>query len=281
MTTFDSDGDFLNALEEFELGTDPENYDSDQDGMPDGFDHYPTVSGRVIEDYDGIPVTENKNSILMTWILVWILLSPSDSYYAYQKFNNSSFYIAEDMDSDFDGMPDGWEDSRSWIIDLMMLTNWVSAFRNAGWCWSGWSYQPWQYRLGTDPNLSDSDKDGVIDAIDLWPPILFIILIQMRMVCQILLKIHSSCILMQNQWPRQINPSDARNLFMTDFDGLSNLHEFNLGTSYSKMILIMTVFLTISTHGLRCKASEDPPDIMASDSYEMLYDVYSAHDDYD
>jgi hypothetical protein len=49
----DLDSDDLTNLQEFDLGTDPRDSDSDNDGVPDNWDGYPLDDARYARDSDG------------------------------------------------------------------------------------------------------------------------------------------------------------------------------------------------------------------------------------
>ncbi len=131
-----NDSDDLNNLEEYNIGTDPEKADTDEDGLPDdweyderedGFDPNDPLDGD--EDYDGDGLTNAE------------------------EYANETFYKIPD--SDDDGMLDGWEvrygldpldDDGGLDRDDDDLTNLE------------------EFTSGTDPTLSDTDDDGMPDG---------------------------------------------------------------------------------------------------------------------
>jgi subtilisin family serine protease len=126
------DNDGLTNLEESQNGTDPTDADTDDDGMPDGWevDHglNPLVNDAALDpDSDGL--TNLQEYTLGT--------HPKDS------------------DTDDDGMPDGWENTHG----LNPLANDASGdadsdgLTNLG-----------EYQNNTDPNDSDTDNDGMPDG---------------------------------------------------------------------------------------------------------------------
>jgi Bacterial surface protein, Ig-like domain/Bacterial TSP3 repeat len=131
----DADSDGLTNLTEYQIGTNPNNADSDGDGMPDGW--------------------EVQNS-----------LSPSSNDAQLDADNDGLSNLAEfqngtnprSSDSDSDGMPDGWEvqyglspvtDDAALDPDDDGLTN-LTEYQNGT----------------TNPNSSDSDGDGVPDQCE-------------------------------------------------------------------------------------------------------------------
>lgn len=130
--SLDADSDGLTNLQESQNGTDPNNADTDGDGMPDGWevDHglNPLVNDSSLDpDSDGL--TNLQEYMLGT--------DPKDN------------------DTDNDGMPDGWEV----LNGLNPLVN--DAFGDAD--GDGLSNLS-EYQSQTDPNDTDTDNDGMPDG---------------------------------------------------------------------------------------------------------------------
>jgi hypothetical protein len=72
----DSDDDGLTDLKEFELGTDPEDSDTDSDGVPDGQDYYPLDSSQWLS-----PLQTLFQGVLLVVVILTLILS----YFAYRR----------------------------------------------------------------------------------------------------------------------------------------------------------------------------------------------------
>lgn len=128
----DPDNDRLGNLEEYQAGTNPQNVDTDGDGMPDGWEVDngldPLVDEAVADaDNDG--------------------LSNLSEYQGGTDPQNS--------DSDNDVMPDGWEADNGLdpLIDDAVDDPDSDSLSNLE-----------EYQAGTDPNNADSDGDGLSDG---------------------------------------------------------------------------------------------------------------------
>jgi hypothetical protein len=180
----DADSDGLTNVEEYGLGTDPENPDSDGDGMPDGWEAangLDPLADDAAGDLDGDGLTNLEEYTLGTnpaledtdsdgmpdaWE-VYFGLDPladdavgdldSDGLTNVEEYGLGT--DPENPDSDGDGMPDGWEaangldplvDDASGDLDSDGLTNLE------------------EYTLGTNPALEDTDSDGMPDAWEVY-----------------------------------------------------------------------------------------------------------------
>ncbi|GAB2516024.1 hypothetical protein [Microbulbifer agarilyticus] len=179
----DQDSDGLSNLEEFLAGTDIESADSDGDTILDGEDLSPTDSRyRTDLDFDTMP-DEWEIAHSLNPIDRFDALTDSDN----DKVPNVTEFLKgtrpDNPDSDFDGvsdladkyptnplyardndrdnMPDTWE--------IRYGLDYQSIF-DGNQDLDGDSLPNWQeFAKGTKPTVSDSDLDGVGDALDLWP----------------------------------------------------------------------------------------------------------------
>jgi len=136
----DSDGDGLTDVQEGNLGTDPNDADSDDDGIGDGEEVYPGADGYVTdpldEDSDGDGVQDGTETGVTTG------LPDTDSGVFIPDTDSSTTTNPVDPDSDNDGLSDGAEDAD------------CNGRVDAG---------------ETDPGNPDTDSDLVDDGTDICP----------------------------------------------------------------------------------------------------------------
>ncbi|MFL0805084.1 MAG: hypothetical protein K6L81_15335 [Agarilytica sp.] len=178
----DDDGDYLSALEEYILNTDPFHEDTDRDGVRDNEDQFPHNANYQYDyDHDGLPNHyEYTHGLDDSW-----------SWDAYEDMDNDGLtnleefltqtiidnpdtdidgvYDGEDIaplnpyfqnDSDNDGMPDRWEDEHG--LDRYRYNSHedddYDELSNGK-----------EFLLGSSPSNSDTDNDGFIDGFDRYP----------------------------------------------------------------------------------------------------------------
>ena len=126
----DADSDGLTNLQEYELGTDPHDSDSDDDGLLDGAEHntYGTNPAQADSDGDGL----------------------SDGLEVNTYHTNPT-----DADTDDDGLPDGYEVNNTLnpLVDDSAGDKDSDGLSNAE-----------EYEHGTNPTVNDTDGDGLNDG---------------------------------------------------------------------------------------------------------------------
>ncbi len=179
---WDFDGDNLSNIEEYQLGTDIWNRDSDFDGWPDDEDVEPTNPKYGLDsDNDGLPdkwEIENGTNI---YRFDASLDDDGDLFTNIQEYRAGTF--ANDPDSDRDGYYDGddhfpldpqygKDSDRDGMPDQWEFDHGLSAYDTYDGSYDGDGDQlsnSQEYLLGTSPYEPDSDFDGVIDGLDLYP----------------------------------------------------------------------------------------------------------------
>ena len=192
----DLDQDGLTNLQEFLLGTDPHQRDSDFDSIGDREDAFPTDSRYALDhDEDGLPDHYEGAPHFLTQLIdirfpFLQSINPNDAHEDFDQdglTNLEEFQIGTDpgkADSDNDGaldghdpaphnpnytrdindnaLPDEWEEANRLIVAPHMseseLDKDSDRLTNAQ-----------EYLLGTDPNEQDTDKDGLGDHEDRYP----------------------------------------------------------------------------------------------------------------
>jgi len=150
----DSDGDGLWDIEENQLGTDPDNSDSDNDGLSDGdeFNCYNTnpLSGDTDSDRlsDGDEVCYDSDDCICA------------NYNPYDPVTNptGTDLNPNSADTDEDGMADGWEEEHG--LDPLDPDDASGAGGDAD---GDGLENVDEYNAGTNPNNEDTDGDGMGD----------------------------------------------------------------------------------------------------------------------
>ncbi len=158
------DTDKLSPLQEFLLGTDPNQNDTDGDYYDDRHDFDPLVAHMMDEDldFDGIP----------RWWEQAFYMSDSNAGDAFNDYDGDNATVLQefvrgtfpdmhqDVDDDNDGMPNGWE-----------MAHGINPYSyNGNQDYDGDSLTNLQeYFAGTDPYAMDTDTDGMNDDQDKWP----------------------------------------------------------------------------------------------------------------
>ena len=133
----DTDGDGVTDVIEEQLGTDPNNADSDGDGIPDSQED---SDGDGIPDFVEIEMGSDPNSPEGS---IYNADSDGDGIPDYQEI--AMGMDPYNADSDGDGLADGLEDNDS------------DGISNAD-----------EIIFGTNPNNRDSDGDGISDYLEIW-----------------------------------------------------------------------------------------------------------------
>ncbi len=134
----DSDNDGLTNLHEFTIGTNPKQNDSDSDGMPDGWEVTNGLNP-LLNDAAGDPDLDDAKNLL-----------------EYQNGTDPQAPDAIYLDSDGDGMPDGWEVSNGFNPNNSSdaaLDSDSDGLTNLK-----------EYQNGANPHVTDSDGDGLTDG---------------------------------------------------------------------------------------------------------------------
>ncbi len=177
---FDFDGDGLSNLQEYQRGTNPQEMDSDRDGVYDGEDRYPlNLRYRFDRDRDGMPeMWEAEHGFYDSNTHDGGGDRDSDGLRSYLEFALGTDPVNEDsdydgirdgedrwpldpgkaLDQDSDGIPDAWEITRG-------LSEYDSNDAAMDWDGDGLSNLE-EYQAGTRHDFPDSDRDGVLDGED-------------------------------------------------------------------------------------------------------------------
>ncbi|WP_111979561.1 putative Ig domain-containing protein [Algibacillus agarilyticus] len=182
--TGDSDADGFNNIAEFLAGTDPTKADTDGDGVVDGSDFAPLNSAYQYDvDNDGLPYaweeqygfsdisandsftdtdSDGLNNVAEFAIGTNPVEADTDNDGANDNDDFAPLSSQYSFDSDRDGIPMEWEYRYAFLADDNHLDG---ALDEDG---DGLSNVA-EFLAGTDPELSDSDHDGVDDGYDIAP----------------------------------------------------------------------------------------------------------------
>ncbi len=137
---------------------DPNNPDSDNDGIPDGWEFENILEpyqddSQIDSDNDGLTNTEEYN--LNT--LVYNPDSDNDGIPDYTEISSGTDPL--EIDSDNDGMPDGWEVLHGFnpLVDDSQLDSDNDGLNNAS-----------EYAHNSDPFIADTDNDGLSDGEEVF-----------------------------------------------------------------------------------------------------------------
>lgn len=134
----DSDGDLLTDYDEELYGTDPNNYDTDGDGIKDGYEVYVLKTDPLKKDTDGNGINDGDEDFDQDGVSNLIELEEDSD-----PFND---------DSDFDGLKDGDEYYKYHTSMIYYDTD-----------EDGLSDYD-EIELGFDPNDPDTNKNGILDG---------------------------------------------------------------------------------------------------------------------
>ncbi len=124
----DRDGDDLTDIDEIEMGTDPDNPDSDSDGLNDGEEVIVYQTMPLIQDTDGDGLLDGEETTYTTKPLIY--------------------------DTDIDGLNDGEEIKTHKTDPVKNDTDGDTLFDGK------------EIKIGTNPTDRDTDRDGIDDNLD-------------------------------------------------------------------------------------------------------------------
>jgi hypothetical protein len=164
--------EFYTNLQEYELDTDPRNPDTDNDGLPDGWEYYFKVfcenainnkSRTWLSETPEIPDPKNPDDYNIDIDFLYkkkdvkaYTLSPDglDNIQEYTKGTDPT-----KPDTDFDGLSDYDEVEKYGTSPLEVDSDGDKL-------WDGWEVSFGGLLVGLDPNKYDTDDDGVNDTIE-------------------------------------------------------------------------------------------------------------------
>ncbi|MFV8781666.1 hypothetical protein ACNKU7_04510 [Microbulbifer sp. SA54] len=154
------DDDQLTPLREFELGTDPLNFDTDGDLVPDGYDRYPldAMYSRD-DDLDGMPNAYEELYGFSPYSASDAAQDPDGDGVSnrYEFLAGTNPLQNPNADEDGDGMPSWWE------LQYALDPN----FPDGGGDADGDGLDNLsEYQQQTDPTNADSDGDGLPDGLE-------------------------------------------------------------------------------------------------------------------
>jgi len=178
---FDVDG--LNSVQEYQLGTNPQSEDTDLDGVIDGEDLFPLLTGYARDtDSDGLPDKYEQQYFFLNELYS---SDANDDFDGDSLSNITEFNLGtnpEDPDSDHDGSYD-YEDPEptsaeySFDTDGDTMPDYWEMVQGT----NPFSQDLWEdfdgdhltniaeYKAGTEANNPDTDNDGAEDGYDHYP----------------------------------------------------------------------------------------------------------------
>jgi len=188
---FDSDGDNLSNLQEFKAGSNWTEMDTDMDGIDDDVDVAPLNPAYTMDmDMDGLPDEYEMEKGLDPndpEVFSWNFDMDGDglsNLREYQLGTNPTNYNCgcDSMDTDGDGWQDALDayplDSENWnnTDGDGIPSSWEQQHGTNVWSNDGAGdvdvdglTNLYEYLAKTDPQVEDSDGDGVLDSMDVWP----------------------------------------------------------------------------------------------------------------
>lgn len=139
----DSDGDLLTDYDEELYGTDPNNYDTDGDGIKDGHEVYVLHTDPLKKDTDGNGINDGDEDFDHDGVSNLIELDEDSD-----PFND---------DSDFDGLKDG-EEYYKYHTSMIYYDTDEDGLSDYD-----------EIELGFDPNNPDTNKNGILDGKEKIP----------------------------------------------------------------------------------------------------------------
>lgn len=167
--SLDADSDGLTNLQESQNGTDPNNADTDGDGMPDGWEVNhglnPLISDSAL-DADGDGLTNLQEYSLASnslWLAVYTNISGTVSNFSFGMPGSTD---PQNADSDGDGLSDFYEITINAAITNLFITNPNSADTDGDGLSDRWEVQnsPPNHPLIPALPADDSDGDGLSNA---------------------------------------------------------------------------------------------------------------------
>ncbi len=161
----DEDGDGLNDYEELLLGTDPQDDDSDDDGYNDGDEYFYMTNPNGTSDKNGNSVDDEQELINEGKPPIYVFNDMDGDGILNDGSTGEDVngnYVVDatesdpyNMDTDGDGLPDGWELTNN--LSILVLNSCAADADQDG------LSDRTEYLHGTLPGATDSDSDGMPD----------------------------------------------------------------------------------------------------------------------